>query len=291
MNKFRSFFYVIFPLLFLSACKKKKEDAETYYRGNLTVYTDESFVSVVQALADAYAIAYPEAKISVETEKEDLSFLRLLKKEARLIVLSRCLTEKEQEEYKRITGLKFTPAPFAADALVFIVPKNDSRDSVSVSEIEKLLSSDEKPIIFDGANASNLNFIAQRLGKKANSLKYSVLPGNKEILMNISKFPGKIGAVSLNSLSRQYDPKTNELMSGIKILKVYDGKDSYLPDMQSLRSMKYPFTRVVYFLENEGSFLLANGFVRFSCTHVGQKVVQKEGLQPYNLYKREVQMR
>jgi phosphate transport system substrate-binding protein len=58
-----------------------------------------------------------------------------------------------------------------------------------------------------------------------------------------------------------------------------------------MRKMKYPFTRVLYFLTNEGNFNIANGFIRFSCTHLGQKIVQKEGLQPYNIYKREVQMR
>ena len=55
--------------------------------------------------------------------------------------------------------------------------------------------------------------------------------------------------------------------------------------------MKYPFTRILYFLTNEGNFGLGNGFIRFSCTQVGQIVVSKEGLQPYNIFKREVQMR
>jgi len=58
----------------------------------------------------------------------------------------------------------------------------------------------------------------------------------------------------------------------------------------SLRSLEYPFTRIDYFLNNEGGFNIASGFIRFSCTQIGQKIVEKEGLQPYNLYKREVQM-
>jgi phosphate transport system substrate-binding protein len=55
--------------------------------------------------------------------------------------------------------------------------------------------------------------------------------------------------------------------------------------------MNYPFTRVLYFLTNEGNFNIANGFIRYSCTQLGQMIVQKEGLQPYNIYGREVQMR
>jgi phosphate transport system substrate-binding protein len=55
--------------------------------------------------------------------------------------------------------------------------------------------------------------------------------------------------------------------------------------------MKYPFSRVLYFLTNEAYYGLGNGWIRFSCQQLGQIVVQKEGLQPYNIFKREVQMR
>ena len=56
---------------------------------------------------------------------------------------------------------------------------------------------------------------------------------------------------------------------------------------EQLNLMPWPQNVVI----NEGNFNIANGFIRFSCTHLGQKIVQKEGLQPYNIYKREVQMR
>ena len=61
--------------------------------------------------------------------------------------------------------------------------------------------------------------------------------------------------------------------------------------LETIRNMKYPFTRILYFLTNEGNFGVGNGFIRFSCTQIGQIVVSNEGLQPYNIFKREVQMR
>ncbi|MFC5875843.1 hypothetical protein ACFP3I_25195 [Chryseobacterium arachidis] len=39
--------------------------------------------------------------------------------------------------------------------------------------------------------------------------------------------------------------------------------------------MTYPFTRVLYFLTNEGNFNIANGFIRYSCTQLGQMIVQR----------------
>ncbi|NHW22313.1 phosphate ABC transporter substrate-binding protein, partial [Escherichia coli] len=65
----------------------------------------------------------------------------------------------------------------------------------------------------------------------------------------------------------------------------------YKPELSSIRNMEYPFSRILYFLTNEGFFGVGNGFIRFSCTQIGQIVVSKQGLQPYNIYKREVQMR
>jgi len=48
---------------------------------------------------------------------------------------------------------------------------------------------------------------------------------------------------------------------------------------------------VLYFITNEGYYGLGNGFIRFSCQQLGQIIVEKEGLQPYNIFRREVQMR
>jgi len=77
----------------------------------------------------------------------------------------------------------------------------------------------------------------------------------------------------------------------VKILKVIQNNKTYEPRVENFGNMSYPFTRVLYFLTNEKYFGLGNGFIRFSCTQLGQIVVAKEGLQPFNIFKREVQMR
>lgn len=280
----------LFATFFLIACKKEKKETPTYHSGNLTILTDESFKSVTEALAEGYMINYPDAKLKVLTKKEDLGFLDLLKGSAKIIVMSRNLSIEETKEYERIVDLKFQPAKFAADAVVFVVPKNSTIESISVEEIEKELYSDEKKLVFDGTNSSNLNFVAQKFNKKPSDLKFSIISGNQNIIQEISKYPNKIGVIGLNTLSRPYSKEAERLRSMVKILPVSEKGITYQPEPDNLRKMTYPFTRVLYFLTNEGNFGMANGFIRFSCTHLGQMIVQKEGLQKYNLYKREVQM-
>ena len=289
MSKFKVF--ILLLLAFVVSCSKKEDKSPSYHKGDMTILTDESFKSVTEALADGYMINYPETKIKVVTKKEDLGFLDLLNGKTRIIVMSKELSAEEVKAYEKQADLKFLPAKFAADAVVFVVPKSSPKTSITMEEISEGMQSDEKNFIFDGANSSNLNFVAQKLKKLPKDLKYSIIPGNKNVIEELNKYPDKIGVVGLNTISRPYDKNAEKLRELIKILPVESKGKLFSPDFEGLREMKYPFTRVLYFLTNEGNFNIASGFIRYSCTQLGQIIVQKEGLQPYNIYRREVQMR
>lgn len=280
-----------FILVILGCNKKKDENVPTYSKGDLTILTDESFKSVTEALSEGYMINYPDTHFKVETKKEDLGFLDLLNNKTKLIVMSRSLSQQEIKAYEEKVDLKYLPSKFAADAVVFVVPKNSSRTKITMDEIKKELNSEEKNFIFDGTNSSNLNFVAEKLKKQPRDLKFSIIPGNQNIIEQLDKYPNKIGVIGLNTFSRPYDKTAEKLREMVKILPVENSGKEYYPDSDGLREMKYPFTRVLYFLTSEGNFSIANGFIRYSCTQLGQMIVEKEGLQPYNLYKREVQMR
>lgn len=282
---------VMFVLSMMLAGCKKEDKSPSYHKGDLTILTDESFQSVTEALADGYMINYPETHIKVETKKEDLGFLDLLNGNAKVIVMSRNLQPEEIKTFEDRTDLKYLPAKFAADAVVFVVPKDSPKESISMDEINSGLLSENKEFIFDGTNSSNLNFVAEKLKKQPKDLKFSIIPGNQKIIEELGNYPDKIGVIGFNTFSRPYDKNSEKLREMVKILPVEDKGKLYTADFKGLRTMEYPFTRVLYFLANEGNFNIANGFIRFSCTHLGQKIVQKEGLQPYNIYNREVQMR
>lgn len=282
---------MLFFISIIAVNCKKEEKSPSYHKGEMTILTDESFKSVTEALAEGYMINYPDTKIKVVTKKEDLGFLDLLHDKARIIVMSRDLSPEEIKTYEEQVDLKFLPARFAADAVVFVVPKDSPKESISMEEITQGMQSDDKKFIFDGANSSNLNFVAQKLKRQPKDLKYSIIPGDKNIIEELKKYPDKIGVIGLNTFSRPYDKESENLRNMVKILPVENEGVQYNTDFENLRKMNYPFTRVLYFLTNEGNFNIANGFIRYSCTQLGQMIVQKEGLQPYNLYRREVQMR
>ena len=281
---------VLFILFFsLVACSKSEADAPN--KGEIVIVADESFRNVTEALAERYVAHYPETKLNLKFQKEDYALMDLLKQNVRVIVMSRELTDREKKLYKEMVDLPLQPAKFAGDAVVFVVAKNSPKNSISVQEIKDELQSGEKNVIFDGVNASNFNFVAQKLNLKPQNIKYSLIKGNKAIVEQINKFPNSIGVISLNTISNPYSREAENLRKQIKILSVTENNIAYEPNRENIRNMKYPFTRILYFLTNEGHFGLGNGFIRFSCTQKGQIVVSKEGLQPYNIFKREVMMR
>lgn len=286
--------YLLTLLVFftiVTSCKKSGRIPDDPQQGTITFAADESFRSVSEALSERYMALNPKTKINLIIKKEDLAFMDLLENKVRVIVMSRELNDKEKAAYKSKIDMEMLPAKFAADAVVFVVPKNSTRTSISIDELKAELSSDQKKIIFDGTNSSNLNFVAQKLNTIPNQLKFSIINGNKNLINEMNKFPDKIGVVSLNSISRPYDKESQELKNSIKILPVVEKDQSFEPTIGNIKGMKYPFTRVLYFLTNESYYGLGNGLIRFSCQQLGQIVVEKEGLQPYYIFKREVQMR
>ena len=277
--------------MLFSCSKTKDKDIDNPNKGEITVETDESFKSVIEALAERYMALNPLTEINVVIKKEDLCFLDLLNKKARVVVMSRELSNQEKAAFDTKVELPWQPAKFAADAVLFVVPKDSPVESVSMDEIYKELTSDSKNLIFDGTNSSNLNFVAQKFNKKPADLKFSIINGNENVVSQLKNYPGKIGVISYNTISRPFGEEAQRLRTELKILKVIKNGKVYEPSLDNLKTMNYPFTRVLYLLTNETYYGLGNGFIRFSCQQLGQIVVEKEGLQPYNIFKREVQMR
>lgn len=290
MKKILILFIAAFAVVF-SCSKEAPKEIDTPSKGEITVEADESFKSVVEALAERYVALNPGTKINVVIKKEDLGLLDVLDRKVRLAVMSRELSKQEKEAYDKKIDLPWLPGKFAADAVLFVVPKDSPLESISMEEIYNELNSDKKRLIFDGTNSSNLNFVAQKFQKNPADLKFSIINGNENVAEQLKNYPDKIGVISYNTISRPFGKEAEKLRSALKVLKVIKNNKAYDVSNENLKDMTYPFTRVLYFISNEAYYGLGNGFIRFSCQQLGQIVVEKEGLQPYNIFKREVRMK
>lgn len=287
MNKVIIYFFFAFTF-FVSCSKDNTDNPQT---GSITVEADESFENISRVLKDRYMLFYPKTKINLVTKKENVALQDLLHGKARVIVMSRELTDDEKKAFKQRFKADIEPARFAADGLVFIVSKSSALNAISVEDVKSRLQDGRNSLIFDGVNSANTSFIAKRLNLDPNHLKYSTLASNEEIVRNIDKYPNSIGVVGYNVLSRPHNKESKIFRESVKILPVIDSKGkSVAISTQTLKNNTYPFTRVLYFLTNEAYFGLGNGFIRFSCSQPGQIIAKKQGLQPFYIIPREVKI-
>lgn len=285
------FLLIALSAITFSCSKEKEKEIDNPGKGEITIEADESFKSVAEALVERYTALNPNTKINLVVKKEDLGLLDLLDRKARVVIMSRELSSSEKAAYDKKIDLPWQPAKFAADAVLFVVPKDSPLESITMEQIYSELNSNAKRLIFDGTNSSNLNFVAQKFHKNPADLKFSIINGNENVAEQLKNYPDKIGVISYNTISRPFGAEAEKLRNELKILKVVSNNKAYEVSGETLKNMTYPFTRVLYFLTNEAYYGLGNGFIRFSCQQLGQIVVEKEGLQPYNMFKREVQMR
>lgn len=286
MNKW---FFGIFALMIFIGCKEKKE-AQMHNKGEITMQYDDSYINVADALAHRYEQEYPDTKINLKVSKEDMALQDLLNHKVDMIIMSRDLTPKERKYWDTKTQLPWQPAFFAADAVCFVVHKNSAREHITLEEIKEMMLSDERKLIFDGGNTSNFNAVVKKLNLDPSQVNYARIEGNEKIIENLDKYPNHIGVVGFNTFSHPYDKKAKQLRESMKVLPIKVGNELIIPSKSTLKSQEYPFTKLLYFLTREGRFGIANGLIRYSCTQIGQKIVDKEGLQPYYIYPRTIRI-
>lgn len=282
-------FFLAIIVLGLVSCQEKKQ-ANVHNKGEITLQYDDAYTNVVKELAYRYEQVYPETKINLKVSKEDQALEDLLNKKTDAIVMARALTEKEKQYWEAKLKAPLQESYFAADAVVFAVNRSSKKEFITLEEIEQMLKSKDKKLIFEGVNTSNFNVVIQKFGLLPQDVKFSRVEQNEKIVESLDKFPSYIGVIGFNTLSNPYRNKEKRIRESIKILPIKVGEKLIYPEKETLKNQEYPFTKLLYFLTSELKFGLANGFIRYSCTSIGQKIVDKEGLQPYYLFPRAVKI-
>lgn len=275
-------------LIGLYSCKKK--EANLHNKGEITLQYDDSYVNVAEALAYRYQQVYPDTKINFKISKENQALEDLLNKKVDAIIMSRDLTEQEKKYWEINLKKPINASYFAADAVLFVVNKNNPKEFITLEEIKDLLLSNERKLIFEGANTSNFNAVSQKINLSPTQMNFYQVEGNENIIKALDKYPYHIGVISYNTISRPNGEKAQALRDNIKILPVKIGNNIIEANKTTLKSQEYPFTKLLYFLTREEKFGLANGLIRYSCTSIGQKIVAKEGLQPFFLFPRTIKI-
>ncbi|MDD3771646.1 MAG: substrate-binding domain-containing protein [Weeksellaceae bacterium] len=284
--------FFLFGLLFFSFFSCNKGEEITHREGEMIIYVDPSNRNLLEALTEIYVLKFPKVSFQLIPEAENKILQKLLDTVAYAAFINQPLTEEQSQYIQQKSNVTPRSTLLAYDAALFIVNRNDERNTLSFDEIKNGILYDSLQIVFDNGNSGNFNTIIHKLNieiPKESSV--FALNGAQEVIEFVQKSKNSIGVIGLNEVSETDNSEVKEILKKIKVLSILDENGiEQEASISNILAMNYPFAKGVYFIVREPGFGIGSGFSRFSGSQQGQLIVKRAGLQPNYLYDREVKV-
>lgn len=279
---------VIFLCLIFINCRNKTIKYDSPINGKIYISVDESFKPVITEQIKVYQSSHPGTTIEASYKSEVDCFRDLQKDSTRLIIVSRGLTDDENEFYKQKLSYKAQWDILAYDAIAVIVNIHSSDSLFTIEKIERYLSGKDtgKLIVVDGSNATST----------VRTLKDSLLNGgvfgknvmaannSKQLLSFVSQNINAIGFIGFSWVGDDDDPEQKRYKDSVRFglieCKICDADTYAKPSQATISEGEYPVTRPLYYVLKENSLGLGTGFVTFLSLEQGQLIFRRSYLVP-----------
>jgi phosphate transport system substrate-binding protein len=286
------YIFVLLILLTLS-CKKSENSTEdeSYVKGKVEIYVDESFLPIVEEQELVFESKYPKAAITLFPKSDSDIVNLVLQRKIDVAVLSHELTNS-QEDRLNAMGVIGKNTSFCSDAIALIVNQGNSKTNITTSEIYNVLNGKNTSVqfVFDNENSSTLSYLMEKANVKSVSKNVTALKNNLEVIKFVSENNNSIGFVGVNWLLNP-SIEMESTINKVKVLSVGQSiKKAVKPTQSNIETKKYPFIRKIYLLNFQGRTGLGMGFASFVKSEVGQRIVLKSGLAPIKIPTREIRI-
>jgi len=290
MHLLKSLSIIFFTSFVLASCNDSKPQfQDTLSTGTIDISVDETFKPVIDEELKVFDSSYPNAHINIHYKSESECFKDYFNDSARIILVTRKLTDMEQKlaEQKKIYVRQLA---LARDAIAVIVNKSSADTMLGTSELKGILSGVYKKkytVVFDNTSSSTVHFIVdsvlkgQPLGGNVFAAK-----GNKEVVDYVEKNPDAIGFVGLGYVSDTTDPaNSGRFINTIKVVAVQNDTNLqfYQPYQAYVAQMLYPLTRKLWYINHESHLGLGTGFINFLSSGRGQLIFAHDFLFPLQM--------
>ncbi len=271
-----------------------KGHTDTATTGAITIGSDDSYKSIIDAEVQVFTSLYANTAIHVRYEPEDSLFADLTHDSVKLIVAGRQLS-KQEVDYFHSKQLYPEEVRIATDALALIV-NNDNPDTlITIDKIKAILGGDsmwgapgtgKMTIVFDHQNSSNSRYLREKLMKgdkfPANCFAMNSSP---QVIDYVSKNKQALGIIGVNWVSNDHDSATVGFLNKVKIVWVSATPEGqyFQPYQYYLKTGQYPLTRDVYMIKTEPYVGLGSGFLSFVTSDKGQRIIYHEGVLPVSV--------
>lgn len=261
---------------------------ETISSGQIHISVDESFEPVIGEQIKVFESAYPSARIIPEYKTEADCLRDFQNDSTRMIIISRGLSDKEEDFYIKKLEYKPTYVKVATDAIAVVINSTNTDSVFTMAQLRDMLAGKgEKSynVVVDGKGlTSTVRFLVdsvlkgQSLGKNVTAAKNS-----KEVINYIAATPSAIGFVGVSWLTISQD-ENKELSSLVKMALVECKnceKDVYAkPSQQTILFGQYPLVRGLYYVLKENFAGVGSGFTNFLSLERGQLIFSRANIVP-----------
>ncbi len=261
--------------------------------GTIHISVDESFKPIIDSQIQVFESQYPLAHIIAEYKSEAQCFKDLDQDSTRMIIVTRGLSEKEDEYYTKKYALKPKFGKLAYDAIALVL-NNKSKDSLfSVDDI-KLMLEGKSPykykVVLDGLNATStvryaLDSILRgaAIGPNVQAAKTS-----EGVIDYVASDAQSVGLVGISWLGDKDDANQLSFSKKVKIAAMmstkYPDHPYVYPYMGNIALDKYPMIRPLWYILKENGSGLGSGFMSFlTSPSKGQLIFKRAYLLPARL--------
>lgn len=175
-------------------------------------------------------------------------------------------------------------------------------------------------LVFDNAESSTVSYLKEKFmapdAKISDNANAYAQENNAQVFDVVKTDPDALGVISVSWLgddlsvakkipmdkrledyANENDTIASNLTSEVNILKVSNPTPEndynlvgYKPYQAYIFSGEYPLARKVYFVTTSGNSSVIHSFYVFTTGFVGQKIISKTGILPYNMHPRVVEL-
>ena len=286
--------FTLFATIFLASffgCKDASKEKETILKGNTTILVDETLQPIIEDQIAVFEGEY-NASIKLNSKPEAEVSVDLLKDSTQIVVLARTLNENEVKFFEK-KKIKPRVTPFATDAIALICNKKSTDTLIALQEVLNFMkgkSTNIKALVFDNPNSSTMRFMTEKAGLNNIPDKgVFYFKNNQEVIKYVSENKGVIGVIGLNWIYRPTAPIQNYLKNiTVMNVKGLGQTDYFAPTQNNIAEGTYALARDLFIVNGQGFTGLGMGFSSFVAGEIGQRIILKSGLLPFQIPGRNI---
>ncbi|MBA4167532.1 MAG: substrate-binding domain-containing protein [Chitinophagaceae bacterium] len=291
MKRYKVIRYLIIGFVFIiSGCGDRASTGkvETTTSGSIQISVDESFRPVIDSQVQVFESLHPDAHITVHYKPEAECLKDLETDSIRMVIVTRGLSDKEDELFTK--NLNYPPAfgALAYDAVAVVV-NNKSKDTTftmqDIRSVAQGTSGYKYKMLLDGTTStSTVRFVTDSLLKGRPVSKNVVAAKNSEAVIDyVSANNDAIGLIGVSWVGNKNDPKTVSFLDKVKVAAIecrgFNG--TYIKPYQgNIAGARYPMVRTLYYILKENYDGVGSGFSNFLIYEKGQLIFKSAYLLP-----------